>query len=87
MEKLSGTRKKFQILNHLRRILLIIPKIKKEGWLYLAGITSKNNGDSYCLNCLYFFRNKNMLRSHEKECKNKDIFGIVLPFKKKWINK
>ena len=80
MEKLSGTRKKFQISNHLRIILSIIPKIKKEGWLYLAGITSKNNGDSYCLNCLYSFRTTNMLNSHEKECKNKYIFGIVLPF-------
>ena len=50
-------------------------KAKAEGrrrWYYLAvkklsallrGITSKNNGDFYCLNCLYSFRtNKNLNR-------------------------
>ena len=41
-------------------ILLMIPNKEKEGWHYLAvkilsallkGVTSKNNGYSYCLNC------------------------------------
>ena len=44
---------------------------KSEGWWYylavkrlsalLRGITSKNNGDFYCLNCLHSFRTKNKL--------------------------
>ena len=68
-------------------ILLMIPKKEKGGWPYLAvnelsallkGITSKNNGDSYFLNCLPFYRTKNKLKSHEKVCKNKDFCGIVL---------
>ena len=47
----------------------------KEGWHYIAvkklpvilrRITPKHNGDYYCLNCLYLFRTKNELESHEK---------------------
>ena len=70
-------------------ILLIIPNEEKEGlWHYLAvkklstllrGITSKQNGDLYCLNCLHSFRTENKLKSHEKVCKNKDFGGIVMP--------
>ena len=63
------------------------PKKEKGGWPYLAvnelpallkGITSKNDGDSYCLNCLLFYRTKNKFTSHEKVCKNNDFCGIVL---------
>ena len=61
-------------------ILLMIPN--GEGWHYLAvkelsallrGITSKNNSDFYCLNCLHYFRTKNKLESHKKACENKDL--------------
>ena len=50
-------------------ILLMIPSEEKEGWHYLAvkklsallrGITSKNQGDFYCLNCLDSFRTENV---------------------------
>ena len=66
--------------------LLII--LNGRGWHFLAmkklpallrRIILKNNGYSYCLNCLYSFRTKNELKSHEKLCKNKDICGIALP--------
>ena len=48
-------------------ILLMIPNEEKEGWHYLAvkkistllhGITSKNDGCFYCLNCLHSFRSE-----------------------------
>ena len=64
-------------------ILLIIPN--GEGWHCLAvkklsallrGITSKTNGDFYCLNCLHSFRTKNKLESNKKVCDNKD-FAIL----------
>ena len=64
------------------------PKQKKEGWHYLAvkklsallrGITSKHDGDFYCLNCLHFFRVENKLKYHEKVSKNKDFCGIAMP--------
>ena len=44
----------------------------------LKGITSKRDGDSYCLNCLDSFRIENKLKSNEKVCKNKDFCGIVM---------
>ena len=39
----------------------------------LRGITSKNNGNFYCLNCLCSFRTKTKLESHKKVCENKDF--------------
>ena len=42
----------------------------------LRGITSKTNGDFYCLNCLHSFRTKNKLESNKKVCDNKD-FAIL----------
>ena len=73
-------------------ILLMIPNEEKEGWHYLAsallhGITSKHEGDFYCLNCLHSFRTENKLKSHEKVCKNKDFCGIVMPSEKDQILK
>ena len=65
----------------------MIPNGKK--WNYLAstklsallrGITSKNNGDLYCLNCLYSFRTKNKLESHKKVYENKDFCNVIMPF-------
>ena len=51
-------------------------------WIISRGITSKYHGDFYCLNCLHSFRTKSKLRTHEKVCKNKDFFGIVMPSEK-----
>ena len=56
-------------------------------WQYLAvkkpsallrGITSKNNGDFYCLNCLHSFGTKNKLKSHKIACENKDYRSIIM---------
>ena len=58
---------------------------EKEGWHYLVvqklsallrGVTSKCNGDFYCLNCLHSFRTENKLKCHEKVFKNKDFCEI-----------
>ena len=44
-------------------------------WLYLAitrisgllrGITSRHNGDFYCLNCFHSYSTENKLKKHEK---------------------
>ena len=45
----------------------------------LRGITSKNNGYIYCLNCRQSFRTKNKLESHKKVCENKDFCKIIRP--------
>ena len=39
------------------------------------------------MNCLNSFRTEDKLKSHEKVCKNKDIYGIVMPSKKNEILK
>ena len=45
----------------------------------LRGTTSKNNGDSYFLNCLHSFRKKNRLESHKKVCEIKDFCNVIMP--------
>ena len=45
----------------------------------LRRITSKHNGDYYCLNCLHSFRTKNKLESHIKVYENKDFCNVVMP--------
>ena len=66
----------------------MIPNEEKEGWHYitvkilsalLKRITSKHNGEFYCLNCLHSFRRENKLKSHEKICKNKHFCGVAMP--------
>ena len=39
------------------------------------------------MNCLNSFRTEDKLKSHEKVCKNKDIYRIVMPSKKNEILK
>ena len=67
-------------------ILLMISNGKK--WYYLAvkeisallrGVTSKNNSDFYCLNCLHSFKTKNKRESHKKVCKNKHFCNVIMP--------
>ena len=45
----------------------------------LRGVTSKNNSDFFCLNCLDSFRTKTKLNSHKKLCAYKDFCSIVMP--------
>ena len=79
----------FQIIIQIvkRVILLIFPK--REKWLFLAvknlpallrGITSKNDGDFYCLNCLHSFRTKNKLELYKRLYENKDVCNVIMPF-------
>ena len=51
------------------------------------GITSDNNGDFYCLNCLHSLRTDNTLKKHERLCDNHDYCNIVMPSKDKYILK
>ena len=38
----------------------------------LRGITSNNNGDFYCINCLHSYRTEIKLKKHYNVCKNHD---------------
>ena len=57
----------------------MIPNDEKENQHYLAllkGITSKQDGDFYCLNYLHSYRTENKLKYHEKVCKNIDFLKL-----------
>ena len=67
-------------------ILFMIANGKK--WHYLAvkkssalfrGITSKHEGDFYCLNCLLSFRTKNKLKKHKSACESHDYCYVEMP--------
>ena len=47
----------------------------------LKGITSKHNGDSYCLNCFHSYGTKEALGKHMKICGDKDCCYIEIPKK------
>ena len=57
-----------------------------ENWHYLAvksisrllkGITSNHKGDFYCLNCFHWYRTKEILKEHEKVCKDLDYCYVI----------
>ena len=59
-----------------------------EKWHYFAvknvstlfrGITSKHDGDFYCLNCFNSYTTKNKLKKHKKVCENHDYCCIEVP--------
>ena len=85
--------------NHSREkqvILLMITDEEEDGYHNLTvkkisrlfrGITSNNNGDFYCLNCLHSFRTDNKLKEHERLCNNHDYCEPLMPKKDKNILK
>ena len=42
-------------------------------------ITSKHEGDFYCLNCFCSCRTKNRLKKHKKVCENHDYCYVEMP--------
>ena len=59
-----------------------------ENWHYLAvkslsalfrGITSKHEGDFYCLNCSQSYTTENKLKKHTKVCQNHDYCYVEMP--------
>ena len=46
--------------------------------LLLRGITSKHDGDFYCLNCLYSFATENKREFHKKVYQNKVFRNVVM---------
>ena len=45
----------------------------------LRGITSKHDGDFYCLNCFYSFTTENSLKKHENVCKDHGYCYVEMP--------
>ena len=59
-----------------------------EKWHYLAvkslaallrGITSKHDGDFYCLNCFHSYTIENKLIKHKNVCENHDYCYVEMP--------
>ena len=57
-------------------------------WHYLAvkrisgllrGITSRHNGDFYCLNCFHSYTTEKKLRKHERICMDHDFRHLKMP--------
>ena len=57
-------------------------------WHYLAvkripgllrRITSRHNGDFYCLNCFHSYTTENKLKKHEKICNDHDFCFLKMP--------
>ena len=82
--------------SNCKKIIALLVLCNENGWHYFAlkklsallrEITSKHNGDFYCLNYLHSFGIEKKLYRHEKVCKNKDFSGIALPTQKNKIIK
>ena len=70
--------------NHEKHDIFLMISNGEKLWNYLAvkkllallrGITSKHQGDFYCLNCLHSFATEKKLELQKKECENK-IFAM-----------
>ena len=79
-EKISHAYKSKYNLNCEKQVLLLMIS-DCEKWCYLAvtslsalfrGITSKHDGDFYCLNCFQSYTTENKLKKHKKVCENND---------------
>ena len=77
---------KYNLNGENQVILLMITDGEK--WHYLAvkklhaffkGITSKHDGDFYCLNCFHSFRTKNKLKKHKNVCENHKYCYVEMP--------
>ena len=53
-------------------------KMRKNLSALLRRISSKHDGNFYCLNCLHSFRTKNKLESHKEVRENKDICNVIM---------
>ena len=81
---------KYNLKRESQVILLMITDGEK--WHYLAvkclsalfrGITSKHEGDFYCLNCFQSYTTENKLKKHKKVCENHDYSYLEMPEKDK----
>ena len=71
---------------HDTQVNLLMIADENNNWHYLAvisgllrGITSRHNGDFYCLNCFHSYTTKNKLRKGEKICTDYDFCFLKMP--------
>ena len=70
------------------QVNLLMIADENKNWHYLAvkrksgllrGITTRHNGDFYCLSCFYSYKTENKLRKHEKICNDHDFCFLRMP--------
>ena len=73
-------------LNHENQVILLMIT-DGEKWHYLAvkslstlfrQITSKHDGDFYCLSCFHSYTTENKLKKHKKVCENQDYCYVEM---------
>ena len=52
---------------------------RKKLFALFRGITSKHDGDLYCLNCFQSYTAENKLKKHKKVCENHDYCYVEMP--------
>ena len=79
---------KYNLKRENQVILLMINNGEKWHYLtvrrlsaFLKGVTSKHDGDFYCLNCFDSYASKKSLEKHMKVCDNKDYCYVEIPKK------
>ena len=85
-EKIRHAYKSKYNLNHKNQVLLLMITDGKK-WHYLAvkrlsalfRITSKHDGDFYCLNCFQSYTTENKLKKHKNVCENHDYCYVEMP--------
>ena len=53
--------------------------LNRYGWNYIVVKRLKNNGDFYCLDCLYSFKTKNKFDRHKIVDNNRVFCNVVMP--------
>ena len=70
--------------NSEKQLVFLMAPNEEEGCYYLAvkklsallrGITSKHDGEFYCLSCFHSFRKENKLISYENVCKKRFLWN------------
>ena len=54
---------------------LVVKKLS----VLLRGITSRHDGDFYCLNCFHSYSTKEKLKKHKSVCENHDYCYVEMP--------
>ena len=86
-EKIRHAYKSKYNLNCENQVILLMITYGTK-WHYLAvkslsalfrGVTSKHEGDFYCLNCFQSYTTENKLKKHKKVCENHDCCYVEMP--------
>ena len=89
-EKIRHAYKSKYNLTHEKTQVILLMITDDEKWHYLVvkrlsapfrGVTSKHDGDFYCLNCFQSYTTENKLKKHKKVCENHDYCYAEMPEK------